>query len=99
MTILNLRKAISLYTLLVDHFPLSYDVNIYDFVDSVLDNIIKSERYEDFIIALSIMQDKSKDEVMKMTSEESAKAFADGLIENDIVYLIEFCRSINYATK
>ena len=94
MTILNLRKALELYDILLPYLPEKYNVDIYDFVLEVISNIVKADKHFDFIKAMSIILNKSTMEVLSMNRKEATKMFIDELIENDIIYLIEFCRSL-----
>jgi len=97
MTSLNLRQAINLYNALQDHIKNTNDIDVYELINSILNSIIETNRHKDFIIALAIILNKSTDEILKMNSDEAIESFANGLIENDITYLIEFCRSVIYA--
>jgi hypothetical protein len=97
MTILNLHKALELYDTLLPYLPEMYNVDIYDFVRGIISNIVKADKHFDFIKAMSIVLNKSTAEILSMNRKEVTQMFIDGLIENDIVYLIEFCRSLNYG--
>ena len=95
---LNLTEALKLYDVLAIHLPEDIDTgaDTLAFIGKVVDNIIKSGKPRDFITAIEIMYKISVNDILKLSKDEAIIAFAQGLIENKILDLRDFCKRLNY---
>lgn len=95
---LNLNKALQLYEILSPHLPeYNSETDLLDFAGKIVDNIINSGKHANYIEAISIMENITMEEVTQLDANVRIEKFLNALVENDIVYLIEFCKSVNYA--
>jgi hypothetical protein len=96
--LLNLNKALQLYEILSPHLPeYNSETDLLDFAGKIVDNIINSGKHANYIEAISIMENITMEEVTQLDANVRIEKFLNALVENDIVYLIEFCKSVNYA--
>lgn len=95
---LNLNDALRLYEILSPHLPeYNSETDLLEFAGTIVDNIINSGKHANYIEAISIMENISMEEVTQLDDNVRVNKFLNGLVENNIVYLIEFCKSVNYA--
>lgn len=94
---LNLNDALRVYELLSPFPEYNSETEILDFAGKILDNIINSGKHANYIEALALMESISPEQVTQLDTNARIDKFLTGLVENDIVYLIEFCRKMNYA--
>lgn len=94
---LNLDNALKLYELLAPFPEYNSEMDLLDFAGKILDNIINSGKHANYIEAVSVMENITMEEVLQLDANIRTDKFLIGLVENDIVYLIEFCRMMNYA--
>jgi hypothetical protein len=93
---LNLRKALKLVSILNDSIPETWDLNapIIDFVGKILENIVENNRHADYLASVELMTDISVDDLVNIPVDQVFQLFTDGLIENQILSLVDFYRSI-----
>lgn len=98
MTLLNLNDALRLYEILAPHLPeYNSETDLLEFAGTIVDNIINSGKHANYIEAISVMENISMEEVTQLDANDRISKFLNSLVENNIVYLIEFCKSVNYA--
>jgi hypothetical protein len=93
---LNLRKAILLIEILdpyIPEFP-DLDAPILEFVGKILSNIVESNSHADYLAATELMSNVPVDDLLAMPVEEVFGLFTDGLIENQILALMDFYRGL-----
>ena len=95
---LNLTNALRLYEILAPHLPeYNSDTDLLEFAGKIVDNIIESGKHANYVEAISLMENISVEEVTQLDANVRVDKFLNGLVENNVVYLIEFCKSVNYA--
>ena len=95
---LNLTNALRLYEILAPHLPeYNSDTDLLEFAGKIVDNIIESGKHANYVEAISIMENITMEEVTRLDANDRVNKFMVDLVENDVVYLIEFCRNMNYA--
>jgi len=95
---LNLSEALKLYEALQPHVPEYHpDMQLLEFAGTIIDNMISSGKHANYVDALSILLEISREQVLQLDTNDALEKFLVGLVENDVLYLIEFCRSIDYA--
>ena len=96
---LNLNDALRLYEILSPHLPeYNSETDLLEFAGTIVDNIINSGKHANYIEAIALMGNFSNEEVLQLDTKIALEKFLDGLVENNILYLMEFCRTIDYAT-
>lgn len=94
---LNLNNALRLYEILSPHLPeYNSETDLLEFAGTIVDNIINSGKHANYIEAISLMENITMEEVTQLDENVRVNKFLSGLVENNIVYLIEFCRNMNY---
>ena len=94
---LNLNDALRLYEILSPHLPeYNSETDLLEFAGTIVDNIINSGKHANYIEAISLMENITMEEVTQLDENVRVNKFLSGLVENNIVYLIEFCRNMNY---
>ena len=93
---LNLYKAMQLYDLLGGYIPLTQCQDGIEFVGTIIDNIIEANKHEDFMNALLLMTEVPQEELLLLKPKEVVSLFAEGLAENKILQLIDFCKKVGY---
>ena len=95
---LNLNNALKLYEILSPHLPeYNSETDLLEFAGKIVDNIIQSGKHANYIEAIALMENITNEEVLQLDTKVAIDKFLSGLMENNIVYLIEFCRTLNYA--
>jgi hypothetical protein len=95
--LLNLNDALKLYEILSPHLPeYNSETDLLEFAGTIVDNIINSGKHANYIEAISLMENITMEEVTQLDENVRVNKFLSGLVENNIVYLIEFCRNMNY---
>ena len=93
---LNIRDAIKLYLLLSNSVP-EEEMDIMDFIGTIIDNIKNSERPEAFGEAIMLMHNMDISELKDKQPYETIELFATGLADNKFVSLAAFCKSIGIS--
>ena len=93
---LNLRKALLLIEILDAYIPENPDLDapILDFVGKILSNIVESGNHADYLAAVELMTDISIDDLLTKSIEDVFVLFTDGLVENQILALVDFYRGL-----
>jgi len=93
---LNLHKALQLVALLDPYIPANPDLNapILDFIGKILSNIVENNKHADYLASVELLTDIPVDDLVKRPVEDVFRLFTDGLIENQILSLVDFYRSI-----
>ena len=96
---LNLEKALELYTIIGKHLPKKFDENsdVLDFVGTIVDNIKESGNHRDYLDSIVLMTDEDEQDILQLDSVEVLNIFTQGLMDNQIESLKQFCESINYV--
>lgn len=98
MILLNLNNALKLYELLSPHLPeYNSETDLLEFAGKIVDNIINSGKHANYVEAIALMENVTVERVLQLDTKVAVDKFLTGLVENDIIYLTEFCRSIDYA--
>jgi len=93
-SMLNLRDAIKLYSLLKDFIPEELPNKLYDFAGTILKNINVSDRPENFGEALILMTGNTVLKLDKLDSVDRIELFLEGLQKNKFLTLTEFCKEL-----
>lgn len=93
---INLRKALQLIELLDPYIPesLDFDASILEFVGKILSNIVERNRHADYLAAVVLLTDIAEDDLVQMTTDQVFILFTEGLIENQILTLVDFYRGV-----
>ena len=94
---LNLTDALKLYETLRDHLPEDVtNLTVSQYAGKILDSIISKERHKDYLTALSIMNKCEMSDLIQNDVDSLLVSFIDGLIENEILDLQDFCNKVGY---
>lgn len=98
MSALSISKAIQLYRLLGDMLPEpTPDMSVLTFIQQIVYNIRITGRYRIYVEALALMQGTDVDTILTLyTPEESVAEFSNGLRENQILALREYCQRVGF---
>lgn len=93
---LNLTKALQLAELLDPYIPIEVDLDasLLDFIGKILDNIVASGKHADYLASIELMYGISIDDLVQKPVDDVVAMFADGLVDNKILALIEFYRGL-----
>lgn len=96
---LNIDDALRLYSMLKDFLP---DPKEYSdslkFAGKIIHNIKDSDTPEIFGESFLLMfPEVTLEDLPKMSGSEAVSLFIEGLSDNKILSLVEFCRSIGYG--
>jgi len=96
---LKIHDAIKLYALLKDYLPDSKNFDNYlDYSGIIIHNIRESSRPETFGECLLLMYpDEDAQTLLDKDSLMIIELFVQGLVNNKILDLVEFCTGINYG--
>lgn len=93
---LNLHKALQLYDLLGEHIPVTPCQDGIEFIGTIINHIVDTNKHADFMNALLLMTDVSQEELLLLKPEEVISLFAECLAENKILQLVDFCKKVGY---
>ncbi|MBU2051389.1 MAG: hypothetical protein KKH61_20770 [Gammaproteobacteria bacterium] len=94
---LNLTDALKLYDILKDHLPVdATNLTAFHYAGKILDSIITKETHEDYLDAVALMNKCEIDDLIQNDVSEVFAAFIDGLIENEILEIKNFCEKVGY---
>lgn len=95
---LNSKNAFRLYDLVGRHLPedVKEDDDLLDFVDRIVESMINSGEHKNYIEAVVIMTEEPEAKVIVKSTTQILDDFSSGLVENEILYLKEFCESVRY---
>lgn len=95
MEILTLPEALQLYLLMKSFLPdRLLGITPIDFIRQLVDNIIQAGQPRIYLEIVSLMTKVEIDVLITNTPEDVLKACIDGLILNQVLELIDFCRKI-----
>ena len=93
---LNLLAALMLYALLRPHIPKKYD-DFIDLVSKMIDNMITTDRGEDYVTAIAIMNNSDM-ETVALAYEGNGQGlytvFLEGLKVNQFPALIKYAEMV-----
>ena len=91
---LSTDKALELYSTLKPYLSeLDEEHDLVKFVRPVIDRMRETD-FVDYITCVQILQNSEFDDVLEMESSDIFIAFLEGLVENNIFGLIQFCGSL-----
>ena len=94
---LPITKALELYDLLGEYLPeFDAEMQVLDFVGTIVNNAVADESTA-IVDALRLMANMNVKEIADFSVEMQLKLLIAGLIENDIVNLVKFCKDIGYG--
>ena len=93
---LNTREALELYILLKDYLPGEMPDTVFEFTGTIIQNIRNSEKQENFGKALMLMSKQSVQELDEIGTHARIELFAEGLKENSVLDLLDFCKIIGF---
>ena len=93
MQMLSISKALMLYELLKPHLSPDKDQEFVDFIENVI-NSMKENDPAAYVYCLQLMSELESDDLEKKNSVEALGMFFEGLIENKVIGLVQFCESI-----
>ena len=98
---MNLREIIVLYNLLGKYLPdsVNKDIDVLEYSNSIIDNIIKDEKPEIYAQILSIMSKKDIMDLVKINKYERSALFIECLVNNQVWLLKDYMRKIGYGTS
>ena len=94
---LNTRDAMRLWNYLALHWPASLDANVLDFVGTIVDSMIEKNMHSDYLDALMLMSGRTDDDLVILGADKGLELFVEGLVENNVQFLAQFCRQVGYA--
>lgn len=93
--ILGLRDAFRLASILskyVDITKFNPNQDAVDFISGIVDQISPQE----YLTCVSMMTEKTEEDLTKEISLDILTAFVEGLKKNEVVYLLSFYKSIGF---
>jgi len=93
LKMLNLNGALKVYQLIGKHLP-EPDSDIYDYLQSMLENITRDGEQEQFVEAFVLMSGRSAIELVNLPHQTMLQLLGTTLIENKILDLKRFCEQI-----
>jgi hypothetical protein len=96
MSALSIDKAIRLYKLLEYYLPnTNKEMSVLQFISEIVYNIKTTNNHKVYLESLALMQGTTIGEIIKTYSpEESLTEFSNGLVENQILALKDFCNRV-----
>lgn len=94
---MNLHKSLELYRLLEPHLPEDLELEPFDFIGTIIENIKKSGKHRDYITAIELVSEKSKDDLLSLETMDLFELFTDGLVDVQIIDLTRFCNDIGLS--
>ena len=93
---LNLKKALELYDILGKYIPdVPSDKTVLEFVGKIVDKIVE-DGSSAYIEAICLMTGYIFEDLQNLAPEERLMLFMDGLMLNNIINLVKFCKDIGY---
>lgn len=95
---LSIRDALKLCHLIGKHIPDISEANTgLEFVGKIIDNISASGNHRDYIEAVALMMGTTVESlVTELNTEEILTMFMEGLQDNKILFLQEFCKKVGF---
>ena len=93
---LNLRNALALYDVLGKYVPEETYEDGLEFVGKIVENIISANKHKDFVQALLLMTNSSKEDLLTLDGSNTVSLFIECLTDNKFMDLLEFCRKVGY---
>jgi hypothetical protein len=92
---LNIKDALTLYKMLAPYTP-KYEngSDILEFIGTIITNISASKEPWIFADAILLMKDVSLDELKENETFENIQLFMDGLADNSVLSLMNFCEEL-----
>ena len=94
---MNLHKSLELYKILEPHLPEDLELEPFDFVSIIIENIKESSNHKDYITAIELVSEKPKKELLSLEIMDLFEIFTSGMIDIQIIDLTKFCRDIGLS--
>ena len=92
---LNIRDTFKLYRVLEDHIPDDLPDNAFTYIRRIVESMNKKNAQDDYIQAIMIMHpEMNESKILSMPVDEMWTLFMEGLIDNKIIKLRTFLRSV-----
>lgn len=91
---LSLKDALKLHKLLEPYCPKDLDIEPFDFVSIIIENIKKSNQHKDYIDAIVMMSGLSQKALLSVDPSDVLEIFIDGIAMNNTMHLVRICRDI-----
>lgn len=92
----DLNEATQLYETIGKYLPEVPDDKVLDYINSIIENIKKSGKYEVYFDAIQLMTGETFDTLTKRDPQDVLELFINSLVEWHIVELSAFFRSVGY---
>jgi len=91
-----MEKALKLYKLISPYIPPEKNIDSLEFINKIFDAIIERGGHSDYNEMIILLTGKTIPEWSKdgKTPEDVLTMFIEGLVENSVLSLLEFCRNI-----
>lgn len=95
---LSTNDALKLYQLIGKYIPdLSSTTTGLEFVGTIIENIKTSGNHRDYVEAVALMMGTTVESlVTELKMEEILTMFMEGLQDNKILFLQEFCKKVGF---
>ena len=94
---MNLHKSLELYKILEPYLPDDLELEPFDFIGTIIENIKESGKHKDYITAIELISNKSKDDLLSLETMDLFTLFTNGMIEIQIIDLTTFCVDIGLS--
>lgn len=91
---LSIKDALKLYLLLKGHLPKEKNLSDVKFMHHITKSMLESHQEKNYAHAIMLMSNKSLDDLAEMSPQETLSLFVDGLVENRVLELAGFCKSL-----
>jgi hypothetical protein len=95
MVLLSIEKAFEFYAIFKKYIPENFngDGILIDYIAQIIDKI-KAGRHRDYFDMVLLLSGMKEEELIKLPAEEILGLFVEGLKNNQILSLVEFCNTV-----
>ena len=95
---LSIKDALKLYRLIGKYLPEVSDTTTgMDFIGKIIENIKVSGNHRDYVEIVALMMNTTVENlVTELKMEEILSMFMEGLEDNKILFLQEFCKKVGF---
>ena len=89
--ILNIEQSARLYKMIAPYFPdETENADVLQLSSTIMDRIIQADKHEVFLHIAMLMTGKKLEEVVSMETDDFLLLFVQSLVENRVLYLMDF---------
>jgi hypothetical protein len=95
---LSIDKALRLYKLIAPYLPEVSETDTgADFIGKIIESIKDSGKHRDYVEIVALMIDTTVETLIHdLQSDEILSMFVEGLTDNKILFLQEFCKKVGF---